>query len=299
MVTETEKTFQYGFILTESCLQHLIDIVGDQFRERLGDAPPKLVFTVRLRNGVTLSAYSLDRVLREENLGASQIVRLEISWFAPSALDPTFVSLVFKSANLETEENDTPIRLFVRGEPHEWVSTTASVLEQRIRAIRRFTPNQLKRRSMSRFFSLLISPLIALTFLLGIIYPLTLSFDKILWYSYTMTDIWRFGETQEGKASFISRDSLEEAKDNRVNAAISTLVSHKPFWVAVSGVLALDLVLLFFLRYYPFYNFCWGSYFRTFPQREHARAFVVVVTACTIVTSFVYSILANLTGRHT
>jgi hypothetical protein len=67
--------------------------------------------------------------------------------------------------------------------------------------------------------------------------------------------------------------------------------------VAVAAILALDLVLLFFLRYYPFYNFCWGSSFKTFPQREHARAFVFTVTVWTIATSFLYSIVGDLRGR--
>jgi hypothetical protein len=38
-------------------------------RQRFGEAPPKLAFSVRLRNGVTVSAYTLERVLSEENLG--------------------------------------------------------------------------------------------------------------------------------------------------------------------------------------------------------------------------------------
>jgi hypothetical protein len=83
-----------------------------------------------------------------------------------------------------------------------------------------------------------------------------------------------------------------------VNQAISSLTSTRPFWVAVAAILGLDLVLLFFLRYYPFYNFCWAGTFRTFPRREHARAFVFTVTAWTIVTSFLYSIVANLTGKR-
>lgn len=298
MVIETIKTFKHGFTLTEANLRRIIETVSEQLRERLDDLPPKLVFAVGLRNGVTVSTYTLERVLTEENLGASQIVRLEIDWYAPRVLDPTVVSLAFINADFESERGDTSIRLFVRGESQEWVDTTATLVEDRVRAIRRFTPNQLEKRSVSRLASLLISPLILLSILLGIIHPLTANVDKILWYTYTMYEIWNFEGTPGKISGTISRDSLEAANENGVNEVISTLVSQEPFWIAVSAVLMLDLVLLFFLRYYPFYNFCWGSYLKTFPRRGHGRAFVFTVTVCTIVASFVYSIATNLTGRH-
>ena len=298
MVIEIAKTFRNGFILTEADLERIVTDVSEQFKQRFGDAPPKLAFTVRLRNGVTVSAYTLDRVLSEENLGDSQIVRLEIDWYAPRVLDPTVVSLVFKNANFESEQGDTSIALFVRGEPREWVSTTAAILEERIRTIKRFTPHQLKKRSVSRLASLLISPLIVLSIVLGVIHPLTANMDKLLWYTYTNYEMWNYRGTPGKISGAISRASLEAANENGVNEVISTLTSTRPFWVAVAAILGFDLVLLFFLRYYPFYNFCWASSFRTFPQREHARAFVFTVTAWTIVTSFFYSIIANLTGKQ-
>ncbi|HYR01786.1 MAG TPA: hypothetical protein VES58_00475 [Syntrophobacteria bacterium] len=298
MVTEVPKTFKNGFILTEADLERIVTDVSEQFRQRFGDAPPKLAFTLRLRNGVTVSAYTLDRVLSEENLGGSQIVRLEIDWYAPRVLDATVVSLVFKNANFESEQGGTSIALFVRGEPGEWVSTTAAILEDRIGTIKRFTPHQLKKRSVSRLASLLISPLIALSIVLGVIHPLTANMDKLLWYTYTNFEMWNYWGTPGKISGTISRASLEAANENGVNQAISTLTSTRPFWVAVAAILGLDLMLLFFLRYYPFYNFCWASSFRTFPRREHARAFVFTVTTWTIVTSFFYSIVANLTGKQ-
>lgn len=298
MVTELTRTFKNGFILTEAVLERIVTDVSEQFRQGFGDAPPKLVFTMRLRNGVTVSAYTLDRVLNEENLGDSQIVRLEIDWYAPRVLDPTVVSLVFKNANFESEQGDTSIALFVRGEPREWISATAAILEEHIETIKRFTPHQLKKRSVGRLASLLISPLIFLSILLGIIHPLTANMDKILWYTYTNYEMWNFSGSPGTMSGTISRASLEAANENGVNEAISTLTSTKSFWVAVAAILGLDVVLLFFLRYYPFYNFCWGTSFKTFTQRGHARAFVFTVTAWTIVTSFFYSIVANLTGKR-
>jgi hypothetical protein len=298
MLTEITKTFKNGFILTEADLERVVNDVSEQFRQRFDDTPPRLAFTVRLRNGVTVSAYALDRVLSEENLGDSQIVRLEIDWYAPRVLDPTVVSLVFKKADFESEQGDTSIALFVRGGPREWVSTTAAILEARIKATKRFTPLQLTKRSVGRLATLLISPLIALSILLGVIQPLTANMDKLLWYTYTAHDMWNYEGTAGKIAGAVSRASLEAANENGVSEVISTLTSTRSFWVAVAAILGLDLVLLFFLRYYPFYNFCWASSFRTFPRKEHARAFVVTVTAWTIVTSFFYSIVANLTGNR-
>jgi hypothetical protein len=298
MVIEIAKTFRSGFILTEAHLERIVSDVSEQFRQRFSDVPPKLAFTVRLRNGVTVSAYTLDRILNEQNLGVSQIVRLEIDWYAPRLLDPTVASLVLKNADFESEQGDTSIALFVRGEPREWVSTTAAILEERIATIKRFTPHQLKGRSASRLASLLISPLIVLSFVLGVIHPLTANLDKLLWYTYTNYEMWNYIGTPGKISGTISRASLEAANDNGVNQAISTLTSSRSFWVAVAGILGLDLLLLFFLRYYPFYNFCWASAFRTFPRREHARAFVFMVTAWTIATSFLYTIVANVTGKR-
>ena len=298
MVIEIAKTFRSGFILTEADLERIVNDVSKQFGQRFDDTPPKLTFTVRLRNGVTVSAYTLDLVLKEENLGDSQIVRLEIDWYASRVLDPTVASLVFKNADFESEQGDTSIALFVRGEPRAWVSTTAAILEERIATIKRFTPHQLNKRSASRLASLIISPLIVLSIVLGIIHPLTANLDKLLWYTYTNYEMWNYRGTPGKISGTISRASLEAANDNGVNQAISTLTSTRPFWVAVAGILGLDLLLLFFLRYYPFYNFCWASSFRTFPRREHARTFVFTVTAWTIVTSFFYSIVATLTGKR-
>jgi hypothetical protein len=297
MVTEIAKTFRNGFILTEADLERIVSDVSEQFRQRFGGSPPKLAFSVRLRNGVTVSAYTLDRVLSEENLGHSQIVRLEIDWYAPMVFDPTVVSLEFKNANLESERNEISISLFVRGESRDWVSASAAILEERIEAIKRFTPHQLKERSLGRLASLLISPLIVLSILLGVIHPLTARMDKLLWYSYITCEMWNFQGTPGAISGTISRASLEAANENGVNEFISSLTSAKPFWVAVAAILALDLVLLFLLRYYPFYNFCWGNSFKTFPQREHARAFVFTVTFWTIAASFFYSIVGDLKGR--
>ncbi len=298
MVTEITKTFRNGFMLTDADLERIVNDVSEQFRQRFDDTPPRLAFTVRLRNGVTVSAYTLDRVLSEENLGDSQIVRLEIGWYAPRVLDPTVVSLVFKKADFEGEQGDTSIALFVRGEPRQWVSTTAAMLEERLATIKRFTPHQLTKRSVSRIASLLISPLILLSILLGVIHPLTANMDKIVWYTYTSQEMWNYYGTAGKLSGTISRASLESANENGVNEFISSLTSTRPFWVAVAAILGLDLLLLFFLRYYPFYNFCWGNSFRTFPRRDHARAFVLMVTAWTIVTSFFYSIVANLTSKQ-
>ncbi|HVO83942.1 MAG TPA: hypothetical protein VMU60_05910 [Syntrophobacteria bacterium] len=298
MVVEIAKTFRSGFILTEVDLERIVNDVSEQFRQRFDETPPKLAFTVRLRNGLTVSAYTLERILNEENLGESQIVRLEIDWYAPRLLDPTLASLVFQNAGFDSEQGDTSIALFVRGEPQGWVSATAAILEERIATIKRFTPRQLKERSVSRLASLIISPLIVLSLVLGVIHPLTANLDKLLWYTYTNFEMWNYGGTPGKVSGTISRASLEGANDNGVNQAISTLTSTRPFWVAVAAVLGLDLLLLFFLRYYPFYNFCWASAFRTFPRKDHARAFVFAVTAWTIATSFFYSIVANLTGKR-
>ncbi len=299
MVIETSKTFKHGFILTESHLQRIIDTVSEQFRKRFENLPPRLGFSVRLRNGVSVSTYSLDRVLREENLGASQIVRLEIDWHAQRALDPTVVSLEFKNTDVESEPGDTPIRLIVRGESPDWVSTTASLLEERLREIRRFTPNQLKEKSLSRLCSVLISPLIFLTLLLGIIYPLATNMDKIVWCAEGAANAWDFGATREVFSSALSQDTGEANPLANISEAISSFLYNGSFWTAVCSILAFDVLLLFFVRYYPFYNFCWGGHFRTFPQSGHARAFVFMVTARTIVTSFIYSIVANVRGRRT
>lgn len=296
MVIETAKTFKHGFVLTESHLQRIIATVSEQFGKRSEGLPPRLAFSVGLRNGVSVSTYSLDRVLKEENLGASQIVRLEIDWYAQRALDPSVVSLLFKNTDVDSEPGDTPIRLFVRGESPDWVSTTASLLEERLREIRRFTPNQLKEKSLSRLCSVLISPLIFLTLLLGIVYPLVTNMDKVLWYSQGMLGTWDLAATQEVISSALSQGPGEAA---RISEAMFGFLYHGPFWTAVCSILAFDFLLLFFARYYPFYNFCWGGHFRSFPEREHARAFVFMVTARTIVTSFLYSIVANLRGRRT
>jgi hypothetical protein len=171
-------------------------------------------------------------------------------------------------------------------------------LETHIGTIKRFTPHQLEKRSINRLASLLISPLIILSIVLGVIHPLTANLDKLLWYTYTNYEMWNYAGTPGKISGTISRASLESANENGVNQAISSLTSTRPFWVAVAAILGLDLVLLFFLRYYPFYNFCWAVTFRAFPRREHARAFVFTVTAWTIVTSFLYSIVANLTGKR-
>ena len=298
MVIEIAKTFKNGFILTEADLERIVNDVSEHFRQRFGDAPPKVAFTVRLRNGVTVSAYTLDRVLTEENLGDSRIVRLEIDWYAPRLLDPTVASLVFKNADFDSEQGDTSIALFVRGEPREWVSATAAVLEERIGTIKRFTPRQLEKRSVSRLASLIISPLIVLSFVLGVIHPLTANLEKLLWYTYTNFEMWNYRGTPGKVSGTISRASLEGANDNWVNQALSALTSTRPFWVAVAAVMGFDLLLLFFLRYYPFYNFCWASAFKTFPRRGHARAFVFALTAWTIVTSFFHSIVNNVTGKR-
>jgi hypothetical protein len=114
-----------------------------------------------------------------------------------------------------------------------------------------------------------------------------------------MLGTWDLAATQEVILSALSQGPGEANPLARISEAMSGFLYNRPFWMAVCSILAFDLLLLFFVSYYPFYNFCWGGHFRTFPQREHARAFVFMVTARTIITSFIYSVVANLRGGRT
>src|ERR1700728_4677073 len=76
--TESRKSYQCGFALTESELRRLHDVLVQQIkRTSIGDGF-LTKYEVKYRNGSVAEPTSLDQVLSEENFGSAGITRLRM-----------------------------------------------------------------------------------------------------------------------------------------------------------------------------------------------------------------------------
>ena len=100
---------------------------------------------------------------------------------------------------------------------------------------------------------------------------------------------WKAGALKDPIEAMIAIERERRTPDVNVLGALMI----KPFGILLGGLVALIVCLLFLVRYYPVYNFCWGEYLEEFTRREAARRFWLIIIGVGFAVSFVASIVAN------
>src|SRR2546421_11300334 len=87
MRAESNKYFQFGFVLTESELRRVLGTAEEQFKKLSGGSSISHHFELKFRNGAVATTSSLDDVVSQENIGSSQITALKIKLETIAASD--------------------------------------------------------------------------------------------------------------------------------------------------------------------------------------------------------------------
>lgn len=283
MDVESKRKFKHGFILTESDVRRLIDTVIQQL-QKTTDAqlsPPK--FRITFRSGVVSDVGALDDVLAQENSGSKKIIRLNYTQHT-SEHNPSSISLEFINADEDDEPDAVSLRYHILGHDRDWVFVTSSLLDERFEKVRRFAPNQLGSRTVSRAVAFILFPL---AMILGLFFSLPSSKGKPT-PSERLEHAWSEGNIKDTVSAIIFIEREKEAQEKQKNLAAIT-----PFAFVFGVFIVLLLVWFFFYKYYLVYNFCWGEYVEEFRRKEAARKFWLVVVAVGLALSFLGSVLAN------
>ncbi|SRR6266481_467563 len=242
MDVESRRKFQYGFVLREIDLRRLINEATEELQKIAQStlSPPR--YRMKFRNGVFADTASIDQVLEHENCGSTQISRLECHLSNANIEnghdEPSNILLEFINADLDDEPGNTSLRWHVFGHNRDWVFVTSSRLEDRFKQIKRFSLNQISRRTFQILPLMLLQGIILITLLLSQWHPL----HKPTLPSEMLERAWHSGEIREPISAMVF---LQAQIENRHQADEFSLL--KPLMFFMGLIVAAWGVWLFFI----------------------------------------------------
>ncbi len=290
MQVESKKSFNHGFTLTEAELRRTVEAVIEQFKKLVNTPVPEPSFKIKFRNGVIADTNSIDDVLNQENAGSSQIIRLKALFKNSSENEDISVEFEFINADLDEETTYTSARYSILGNSRDWVFVTSTILDERFAKVKRFAPNQLSGKGANKSVRQLLLPLLTVFIMISVMIPLILITENKKQTEnpgLLLEQAFKKGEITDPIEALIF---IEKGKPS----GKTQLKELKPVFFILGGFASLIVLALFFLKFYPIYNFCWGDYTELFNRKESVRKFILTVIIVGIVVSFIGGILANL-----
>lgn len=156
MRSEVQRKHPGGFELTEQELRRLYKTLGDH-AARCSPALDVHRIETKFANLVVSSPASIDELFQLENHGPTAITRLRLTWTneAGSAL----VFCEFVNVDADSEGSAYPISYEISGADRDWVFLANSDLEDRLKKIRIWNPNQVlmsRRGRLGFYYGILI-----------------------------------------------------------------------------------------------------------------------------------------------
>ena len=288
---EANESFEYGFILTESELRRIVDTINDQFKKLDQNVEINTIYEIKYANGVVASTTILDDIIKEENSGSAKIVRLQISSDS-NALDHQHKTVI----TFEDTEGDSaqyPIKYKIIGSSRDWVFVTSSMLEERIKKIKRsdtvfnlISGEGRGYRSLRLLFTMLL-------LIISMFFGLFSSFKGSAKTSAELNNIeklWRIGKIKDPIAVsiMIERIRLKEVDNIKPFSMFKPMILL--FILLVAGFLSVQLMN----RYYPRYNFCWGDNLLLFEKTETRRKNIFWI----VIVGFIISVVSGLVSTY-
>ncbi|MEQ9378145.1 MAG: hypothetical protein RIG68_23345 [Imperialibacter sp.] len=284
LYVQANKSFNHGFILTESELRRFNDLIREQIKKI--NPEPKLEFNyfIQFQNGVVAETDKIDSVLEQENEGSKQINSLEI--LGKDEVENT-ISVEFFNKDSDNIQSDYSIKYKIRSTDRDWVFVTSSQLEERIQKIKRSNFSLKGSKSTSRLFTLIIPLIVTLVLMFTTLGSVTKR-DDYLPEIKTMYEQGKIKNTDE--LIFL----LEEAKNRQISELNILDIFYYPGIILIGLVLLLMAMYLYTWKLYPLYNFCWGDYLEAFKKKETARKTFNTVVIIGLVVSVLGGVIANL-----
>jgi hypothetical protein len=276
MKTENQRSYNTGFVLTEPELRRIHQLIIEQFQRHLGStANIKVSYEIRYRNGSISEPNSLDTIIAQENIGSSAITRLGIRFTDDN--NPFLYDVTLRFINLDLENyGSKSISYTVIGNDRDWVFIITSLLDDRIKRIKRFriyTTDNFMSLFFAMFFSLFLLTIVA--------FPDSKSQElsklKLIEQNY-----------KNGKFKN-PIEALIEIEKYKIDANYSSMPPMNSM-AGVGIILALIIVVFATVHYcFPSYNFCWGEYIAFKKRRESIGKFIIV----TVILSLLLGVITN------
>ncbi|SEJ16183.1 hypothetical protein SAMN05192553_102696 [Cyclobacterium xiamenense] len=280
---EANKAFYHGFILTEQELRRFNDLIQDQLKKE-SEGEIKNSFSVTFESGVVAETIDIEEIFSLENSGSAKIIDLKIS---SEITDSRKLVIEFTNANSSNVSTEISIRYNISGLTRDWVFVTSSLIEERIKKIRRWNINYNFKKTNYKLLMMLSMPfslIIALMFeLINGDYERQIAIEEI-------RNEYESGKLTEPIEAFLKINEIGQSLDSATALIYAFLTT---------GGLFIILLLVHWYLYalYPVYNFCWGDYLATFKKRESLRKTIDTVVIIGLIISVIGGIIANQIGK--
>lgn len=272
------------------------------------DAPPKVSFEVKFKNGIIANPTSLEEIFALENIGSAAIVRLLIR--LENGVEPiSSIKLEFIDVSNDPEPGYNAVSYTVIGEDRDWVFVTSSQIEERISRIKTLaTLDLFSRQERYRGCTLLIM-IILVIFLFGMIFTFTSLMADLPSVTETRLQTidsleakWKSGEFTDPIEIILE---LERAQARQLDwTGLEILGSPGAWGVWIAKTVALPIVILILLGFaiyscayfFPAYNFIWGDYTKVYEKRKGTGKFVLGTIILAIILSVVGNYFSALLG---
>lgn len=295
---ESNKSYFHGFILKESDLRRILDLINDQLK-KLATGTITYSYILKFENGAIATTDDIETVLKQDNEGSSAIVRLEIEGKHSNDLTDTLIQLSFRNLDSSNESGDIPIKHIISGKSRDWVFVTSSLIEERINKIKRKSLDKVGERGFSRLFIKLLAPFFMMFFFMIVLFSLPDSVKDSTksrithieqlekkWKNKTITD------PIELILDIHKFDIIEKTKFDSSNFILQFFFT-KPIIVYYVSIIFIFISFYFFSKYYPVYNFAWGGYLEVFNKKENNRKFAIGIIIGTIMLGIIVNLLSN------
>ena len=275
MKTQNQRSYNTGFVLNEQELRRIHQLIIDQFERHLGSTVNiKMSYEIRYRNGSISEPNSLDTIMAQENIGSLAITHLGIRFTDDN--NPFLYDVTLRFINLDLEKyGSASISYTVIGNDRDWVFIVTSLLDERIKRIKRFriyAADNFINLGFAMTFSLFALTIVAL--------PNSNSQElnklKLIEQNY-----------KNGKLKN-PIEALIEIEKYKIDANYPSMPMNSMAGVGI--ILALIIIVFATVHYcFPSYNFCWGEYVAFKKRRENIGKFIIV----TVILGLVIGVIGN------
>ena len=275
MRTKNQRSYNTGFVLTERELRQIYHLIIEQFKKHLGSTVNiKMYYEIRYRNGSISEPNSLATIMEQENIDSFAITHLEITFTDDN--NPFLYGVTLRFINLDLEKyGSASISYTVIGNESNWVLSVTSLLDERIKRIKRF-----RIASPDNIINLLLAMMVSLFAWTVIALPNSKSSElnklKLIEQNY-----------KNGKLKN-PIEALIEIEKYKIDANYPSMPMNSMTGV---GILLTLIIIVFATVHYcfPSYNFCWGEYVAYKERREILGKFILG----TVILSLVIAVTAN------
>ncbi|WFO15647.1 hypothetical protein M601_018140 [Cellulophaga baltica 4] len=280
---EANKSFYHGFVLNEQELRRFNDLIQEQLKKE-SDKEIKNSFSVTFENGVVAESYDIEEIISLENSGSAKIVELKV---ISEIQDVRKIVVEFTNADSNNVSTEISIRYNISGLTRDWVFVTSSLLDERIKKIKRWNLNYNSKNRKSRLF---ISMSVPFTMAIALLFSIFIGGSQ---RDNTLKQIR--ADYESGKLTEPIEAFLRIQESSR---SLDTTTPLKYAFFALGGFFTIILIFYFYiLRLYPIYNFCWGDYSESFKKKESFRKTINTVVIIGLIISIVGGLIANYIGK--